>query len=275
MNQARRSDGHHIGSALASLAAKECRSLHESLAQEKDDHRGIHDARRACRRLRCLLPLLADLPVAEQAAAIDKKLRRLVHGLSDLRDAHVAFRTAQRLASTHASLTPSLIGLLEDHSATLLAAAQEQDSGWKHRRHQAARISEAIHALPWQTITPSATKAALKQSKKRMKKTCRKAREQRTSEASHRWRRRARQLRYQLQLLRKARLMTGMDKSCMQQYEARIKRLGLLTDRLGWRQDVQVFLHALDQLPASAEVTALRAELSGKTSTSPRTRTDK
>jgi CHAD domain-containing protein len=257
----------NIGLALGALAAKECRLVEQALTRHNDYHRGIHNARRSCRRLRSLLAFHAMSADPQQAVKANKTLRQLTHSFSALRDAHVAIRTARRLMAAHAAtLTPELVKQLEERSDALLADALEQDPDWQHRRSNVARVTKVIAALDWQTMTAPSAKDVLTQSVKRMKKARRKAMEQRTDEAFHRWRRRARQLRYQLEFLRKARHVSGAGKSHAVRYDNRVKRLSLIIDRLGWRQDFQVFLQTLEQLPQTAEVTALRAALA-KTST--------
>jgi CHAD domain-containing protein len=255
----------NMGAVLGALAAKECHALQQGLAARKGYHSGIHTVRRACRRLRSLLAFLETSRDHPPVVVLNKSLRQLTHSFSDLRDAHVAIRTAQLLAGSHsAMLTPTLIEQLENRSATLLGAALERDPAWRRRCSKAARIAKAVETLDWQAITPSTTRQVLKHSVKRMKKARRIALEQRTDSAFHRWRRRARQVRYQLEFLRKARRMAAMEKGHAQRYGARIRQLGLIIDRLGWRQDFQVFLATLDQLPASDEVSALRQALTRK-----------
>jgi CHAD domain-containing protein len=265
MNKTKRGDKIKIGSAMGALATKECCSLQQALAAHKGHHAGIHDTRRSCRRLRSMLAFLPISTDSQQVKTLDKALQQLMRSFSELRDAHVVTRTARLLANSHsATLTPALIGLLESRCMAMLDAALEQDPEWRRRRSKAERIAATLETLDWQSINPSSAKEALKRSIKRMKKARRIALEERTDVACHRWRRRTRQVRYQLEFLRKARHMAGLKKSRAQQYDARIKQLGLITDRLGWRQDFQMFLATLDQWPASADVQALRDALTQK-----------
>jgi CHAD domain-containing protein len=263
MKKAKRGGGLDIGSALATLAARESHALLQALGAHQGYHGGIHETRRACRRLRSLLAFVALTPGATQVEALDKSLKKLTRGFSQLRDAHVVIRTAHLLASTQGTgLTPALIELLERQCASQLDAALERDPAWRKRSAKAQGIVSALQALNWQTISPGAARACLKHSVARMKKARRIALEQRTDEAFHRWRRRAREVRYQLESLRKARQLAGMKKK--HQYSNRIKRLGLIIDRLGWRQDFQTFRRALEHLPAHADVLALRQALAEK-----------
>jgi CHAD domain-containing protein len=252
-----------MGPALKVLALNECRSLERSLAAGKARHERIHEVRKSSRRLRSLLALFTELP-NRRAVTLDKALRQLVHSFSALRDAHVAVRTAWLMATSQEALTPALVGALKRHSATLLGEALESDPGWRRRRVKVQGIVEAVEKLPWQLVSPSIAKGVVKQSTKRMKKARRVALEQRTVTDLHRWRRRARHLRYQLEFLRKARRMANMKKKRTQHYADQIKRLASMTDRLGWRQDFQVFLDALGHLPSSADARDLREALQKK-----------
>jgi CHAD domain-containing protein len=265
MGKAKHDGERSIGSALGTLALKECRTLQQALTTRKELQDGIHRARRACRKLRSLLALLEQSSDRQHVETLHKSLRQLVHSFSDLRDAHIAIRTARLLAGSHATtLKPALIAQLESRSMELLNAALEQDPEWQRRSRKATRIAIAVETLNWHNMSSSSAKRALKHSVKRMKKARRAALEQHSDTAFHRWRRRARQVRYQLEFLHKAQRMTGTKKSYTDKYAKRAKQLGLITDRLGWRQDFQVFLATLDSLSDSAEVRALREALSRK-----------
>jgi CHAD domain-containing protein len=257
MSNTSQASGLKIGPALKVLALQECRSLERSLAARKGRHERIHKIRKSSRHLRSLLALFKPLS-NQRATALDKSLKQLLHSFSALRDAHVAAHTARLMATTHEAVTPALLSALKHRSTTLLDEALEKDPDWHRRRTKVRRIVNAIEALPWQLVTPSMAKSVARRSTRRMKKVRKIALEQRTVTAMHHWRRRARQLRDQLEFLRKGRRMAGMKKRRTQQYGVRIKHLATLTDRLGWRQDFQVFLDALNRLPSSTEAVALR-----------------
>jgi CHAD domain-containing protein len=261
MNDAKPSKASTPGSVLRALAAKECLALEHALVQRKRRQDGIHEVRKSSRRLRSLLGFLKPLS-DQRVLTLDKNLKQLARGFSPLRDAHVAARTARLLVTSHeVTLTSTLLAQFDEHSKALLENALEKDPDW-HRRHvKARRIAKAFDGLPWQELTPDAIKKALKRNIRRTKKARELALEDRSVASYHRWRRRARQLRYQLEFLRKARRTLHMKKKRLQQYDSRIKRLSLLVDRLGWRQDFQVFLKMLEQLPNSTEAVALREKL--------------
>ncbi|GLQ98899.1 CHAD domain-containing protein [Dyella mobilis] len=265
MKKTKRGGGLNIGSALAALAAKEGHALVQALGMHQGHHGGIHETRRASRRLRSLLAFVASARGQREAEALDRSLKKLTRSFSTLRDAHVAVRTARVLAGSDGTgLTPALLELLEQRCANLLDAALEQDPGWQRRSDKAQHIVSTINSLDWQAISLASAKQSLRHNIARMKKARRAAQELRTDDAFHRLRRRGREVRYQLEFLRKARHAAGLKKSYARHYAKRIKRLGLSIDRLGWRQDFQVFRQALDQLPAHADVQTLREALAKK-----------
>jgi len=246
-----------VGPALRALATREGRALQRALAMQKKRQEGIHEARKACRRLRSLLLLLPNQPTD----ALDRDLQKLAHGLAPLRDAHIAVRTAKLLATARTNLlTPAVIHALEDRCERIVGHALQDDPQWRRRRTAARGIIARLGNLSWQGTPAADAKKTLKRTRRKMKKAHREALEQRTPTALHRWRRRTRKLRYQLEFLRKARRMAGMKK----RYGKRIKQLTATTDQLGWRQDFQIFLDAVGQLPDNADVIALRRELKSK-----------
>lgn len=251
-----------LGSALEKLVLHECRSLQQALAVRKELHKGIHESRKACRRLRSAL---AFLPPSTAVDALDEALRQLVHSFSPQRDALIAMRTAQLLGSTHdAPITPEVVDALRACCEQRLDEAMKEDPHWRRRRTQARRATSSLAALPWRNIRSPAAKKTVKRTKRKMKKAHDKAQRQRTPATSHRWRRRARKLRYQLDWLRKARHLAGMKKHRTKRYEHQAKQLSALTDQLGWRQDFQIFMHAIEALPDSDDVLAARSTLNAK-----------
>jgi len=266
MSDAKQRKGSNLGSVLYALANKECLALEQALRSRKARQDGIHDARRAGRRLRNLLTLVPAM-AGRRTASLDKRLKLLGDSFASLRDAHMAAHTARLLATTHqAALTPSIIDALEDHAKAMLKQALKKDPHWRERRAKAHRIVIAVARLPWQNISPYDVARALKRHVRRVKKAKKKALADRTAPAYHRWRRRARMLRYQLEWARKVRGAMGIKNTRAKRYDDQLKDLKLTVDQLGWRQDFAVFRNAVDQLPASTDAVALRDSLRQKAS---------
>jgi len=262
MNKIKHDNLPSFGAALGTLAERECRKLLRALAMRKQRQEGIHEARKACRRLRSILPLL---PPEQPTDAVDHGLQELARSIAPIRDAYIAARTAKLLAKTHATqITSGLVHRLEHRCDEILGQALASDAHLRGRRAHAQRIVAAVHTLAWQDIRPAQARRSLKRSKQRVKKAHKKALALQAPAALHRWRRRARKLRYQLECVRKARRMADLKKARTQKYGAKAKQLSTLTDQLGWRQDVQIFLDAVGQLPDFADVRALRRQLPSK-----------
>ncbi len=251
-----------LGAALGTLAARECRALQRALAMRSKRQEGIHEARKSIRRLRSVLPLL---PPDASIDALDQELRQLARHLAPLRDAHIAGRTARVLASAHPGrFTPEIIRAFDDRTNALLGHALNEDPNWRRLRADVQHMAAAVSAMPWQEIRPGPTRKTVKRARRKVKRAREKAHSERTPPARHRWRRRARKLRYQLEFLRKARRMAGMKQARTKRYGEQAKQLSAITDQLGWRQDFQIFLAAVEQLPGTPDVHALRQALASK-----------
>ncbi|MBF6026043.1 CHAD domain-containing protein [Lysobacter niastensis] len=177
-----------LGELDASLAALGCHG--EAL------HEGVHQARKALRRTRAALHL-GDGILGPGMAVLDRELRTVNTGLSNLRDAHALVETLERL----------LEGKLDGHTRTLIkqvhqtalaarAARTESeldaDPDLGRRRELIAVLRAAVPALSWSRLTDSALRIALADSDLRMDQARARAVSTGHDDDWHRWRRRAR-----------------------------------------------------------------------------------
>lgn len=250
------------GPRLAAAADRECRRIVRALADTRHRHHGIHRARKAIRTLRAQLGLLKpalDRPDRERLRRIDGRLKRLCRSLSPLRDAHVAAVTASTLRS---AVTPAARWALE---AALVARRDEtlenalrQDPGFRDRRQAMAAIRTEVAALPWHGLDERAAKRALRRSRKRAERAEGKARRLPTSPMRHRWRRRLRRLRLQLEAFGAA-LPAGPD--AVPAHTPGHHALKQQTDRLGHLQDVQLMCRLARRIAPVRNDPILRAAL--------------
>ncbi|MGE7136874.1 CHAD domain-containing protein [Luteibacter sp. NPDC031894] len=229
-----------IAAVLASFAASECRKAVRSLADARQQHRGIHEARKAIRRLKSLL-VLADEPFADAMPVIKAILGHLAEGLSPLRDAYVALNTARTLAGPRPSPEwRHVLVKLEHRSDGRLAAALHADPRFLKRRRQLRELAVLVEGLPWRTIRQRTIDAALARSERRVAKAHKRATKAATPANVHDWRRKARRLRMQLDLWRrvqKARGKTGHRH--VQGTKERAHEMSRLSDALGLKQDLR------------------------------------
>jgi hypothetical protein len=116
-----------IGSFLAALAQKECRAIGKALANKRNRHRAVHEARKAIRRLRCLIALIRS-SVGDDTSKIELALKSQSKRLSALRDAQVVAVLAEKLAANddNGEWTAAARELAERRDA-LLATELAQD----------------------------------------------------------------------------------------------------------------------------------------------------
>jgi CHAD domain-containing protein len=167
-------------------------------------HRGVHQGRKALRRVRAALALGA--PVLGRGGRLaDAELRRILHALSELRDGQalveVLERGAARLPSEHAPLLARALRVAQARRAELGRDA----GGVAATRDQLEAIGmwrAAIGAMPWTRVDHDTVRQALAFSSEQLAGAAtRVEKDADDDEAWHRWRRRARRLTQQHRLL--------------------------------------------------------------------------
>ncbi|NID14831.1 CHAD domain-containing protein [Luteibacter yeojuensis] len=238
-----------IAAALASSATRECRKAIRSLADTKQRHEGIHEARKAIRRLKSLL-VLAEEPFAEPLPGIKATLDQLAVGLSPLRDAYVALNTARSLAGPRPSPEwRHVLEKLEHRSEGRLAAELHKDPNFLKRRRQLRELMATLDGLPWQRIRLRTIAEALERSEARVGRSHKRANKAATPANLHDWRRKARRLRMQLELWRRVRKTTG--KAGHRQapgHKEKTHDMSKLSDALGAKQDLRALRATLRTL---------------------------
>lgn len=255
-----------LGAGLHMIVAHDLAALADALSDQAAPHRGVHEARKAIRRLRAILQL-GQRCLGRRAAAADTALARLADGLSDLRDAQVLVELAGRHLRDASDVEQRRCRaalrrrLLTDRRATL-ARARAHDPGFAARRAEVARIGRIVERLPWARLDADALDQALARSQRRAERAGERARlADAGSERRHRWRRRLRRLRMQwtaLKTLRKhlpdgagqhelATLLAGLRRR-----SGPFRALAATVDALGAEQDQQLLQAALAGLPPAA-----------------------
>lgn len=247
-----------IGEALAHLVAALCRMIGQGLSRKHNRHDGVHRARKAIRSLRALLAL-AHETLGEPGEAVDRSLQRLGRSLSALRDGHVAVATARSLAKGD-EVQPWLdvAARLRERSEQQLADALTRDPSFSARRIRLARTSKALAELPWSEVERRTVHRALIKSELRVAKAEYKAKTKMTAARLHRWRRRGRRLRMQVDVMRR---VDACHASLRKMQQDRIDDLTTLTDRLGRRQDLEVLARLLPQVSDASSHGVLRRQL--------------
>lgn len=243
------------GTAARALARarEEADAVLAALVPTADVHGSIHDARKAIRRLRALLQLVdqrLDVGIA------DRILQRTGDSLSALRDAHATIGTAERFARRdHERWQPVVVALAQRRDA-LLATALVQDPGFERRRSWVRRALARIEAAPWHRLKAADLRRALERGRRRADKARKRARRDADADALHRWRRRVRKLRMQVEAVAtiKPALVASLGG---ERHADQAERLHALSDRLGRRQDLDVLRTLLEGMPGLDDRDAL------------------
>jgi CHAD domain-containing protein len=246
-----------FGLELAEVASRQAHEVRRALEKKRDRHLAVHEARKAIRRLRGTLDLGRKV-FGAPFDAIDKSLDRLAEGLSPLRDAQVVVETASALANDHQPHWNKLSGQLSHRRELLLDAALSRDPDFSKRRARISRITLAIADLPWKDLTKKMVRKSVIRSVKRLKKAKAAAREEGSPVSLHRWRKRVRRVRMQLETL-KGTSWKG-PKAARHKVKS-IRSLRRLADKLGWQQDLQVLRANVRHVGNPALAKQLRREI--------------
>jgi CHAD domain-containing protein len=247
------------GDAAHALARQACRDIEQALLLGTDAHASVHAARKAIRRLRALLALLDGTELALEDA--DAVLRRLGDGLSGLRDAHVAVETAALLAATAPTAPwPCVIGQLQARRDAWLRRALAGDPAFGRRRDRLQRVGTLLDSQPWATIRRAQVRVGLDRSLARAGKAERRAHRNPSPERLHRWRRKVRRLRMQLEAA------PHLDPRLAKAHTARggggdAKALHRLSNHLGWQQDLRMLRNLVRVMPGVVDRRQLLAQI--------------
>ena len=244
-----------IGERARALARDDAALILQGLAPTESPEQAIHSARKAIRRLRALLALLEGSALDLERADMD--LQRLGDSLSDMRDAHVVAETARHLQKAHPALDLGpVVAHLTARSERVMRNELEKDPNFSRRHKQLADAALWLDAQPWQAVKASDIKSALERSERRARKAKKRAADG-DPEDVHRWRRRVRRLRMQLEVLPEL----GLESVAMRA-SSKTKALHKLSDALGWQQDLRMLLNLVRPMPVWNGKAAVLALLS-------------
>lgn len=246
-----------LGSLLHNFALRQIKSIDEHLKRRgRRVHRAVHETRKAIRRLRAVLTL-CDSADSKAIKRVIASVRAVGKSLSRLRDAHVIVQTATTLSQqgAHPAEWGVLVQALKERRDEALKAMQDIDPHFRGLRGRIGRAGDKLGALNFAEITSEEIVLALRHSAARMRSAERDANETPTVHLRHRWRRRVRHLRYQLEILQEiarsdqtpsdARIQTRWVLNEAEETMPSAQALVKLTTRLGAQQDLVALKNVL------------------------------
>jgi CHAD domain-containing protein len=253
-----------LGTALKVYLLAQLGRIDEHLKHRgRHPHAAVHEARKAVRRFRSVAALCRSV-APEQLPQAGLRIRGIGKKLSRLRDAHVVTETAatQRRLSTDAQSWRLAQQALKTARDALRQQMLEEDPGFGLLRKRARRTARQLRDMDFGALDGQAILLALRRSAARMRKAESDAKDKPRATVRHRWRRRVRRLRLQLECLQQI----ADDEYTLPAVRAQARRLlgeaaetfppaaslSALADRLGGQQDIanlRSALRRLDDLP--------------------------
>jgi CHAD domain-containing protein len=219
-------------------------------------HAGIHEARKAARRCRSVLSL-CSVKSTEPGTEVDKAIKHLCKRLSPLRDAQVVAEkaSAKRGKARQAATLDTLRRSLKARRDALVREAMRTDPAFRRERRMIQGARRQLAALVWKACSPEAVLHNLSRSAGKVRRAERKAKGQRSAGREHRWRRRVRRLKLQLQALQtladnaqlalEAREQASWVLGQAAEAMPGLRELNSVGDRLGERRDRKLLAKAV------------------------------
>jgi CHAD domain-containing protein len=223
---------------------------------KSDPTTAVHEARKAVKKNRALLRFARGAIPRDQRRRENAALRDAARELSHLRDADVMLETIDGLSDTFAGQLPE---------RTFRAVRDKLDEA--RGAHRAAASDAAVHGDAVQDLGSAllrvedwqlerggwgGLKAGLSQTYRRGRKAFRRAQEDPTQENLHEWRKRVKDLWYELRLLQPV---------CGPVVKGQAKEAGELSDLLGDDHDLGVLSQTVSEMSGdlAVDVEALQA----------------
>ena len=236
------------GPALCDYTRGELDLAHQALG-DPDLHEGVHQARKAIRRARAVLAM-GDGLLGPGAGLVDRELRTLNDGLSNLRDAHALVEVLDRLLRRERRDEARVV-LRRAREAAIVTrariadAATRSDPGLQSRRAMLEVLRATLVALDWLRPTPAGLRMAVADSDLRSHEARLRACQGGDDDDWHRWRRRARRASHQRRALEAVGVPVSGESP---HFDKRT------THRLGEAQDLSMLLdHCRADSPFSKE----------------------
>ncbi len=215
-------------------------------------HIGVHEARKAIRRIRATIQLAGDRQRSDVSAA-DNEVKALCRRLSAARDAYILVKTVDGLLKSaddpeRRAILKRLRNRFRKHHSHLISRLLATDPGLRRFRRRLSRLRRSLAFAAWNRVSTVDVECALALSVRKAEQAASQAKILETGEARHRWRRRLRRLRYQREIVESelgTSVTAGTRSSPSSSSIAKltIKVLEATTDSLGDERDMRL-LHA-------------------------------
>ncbi|MGE8225135.1 MAG: CHAD domain-containing protein [Stenotrophomonas sp.] len=237
-----------LAALILEEAWRECQVLRRSFWISDNPHENVHSARKSIRRLRSVLALFGRDDGG--MLLLSKRLQTMAYGLSSLRDAHVALELATQMAREerdgNGSAWATSINRLAELEQALLKQVLIDDPGFELQRTEVETLCVRLRTSCTFHVRASQIRQALEYSEHRLDRARHAAHRRPEAGSIHRWRRKARRFKMQLQTV--ARLNeTAQVSLAVHSRKSHRNELGHVVDALGYIQDVYLLRALLEE----------------------------
>ena len=187
---------HRVPDSLRKTAREQLEGAADGLVRPEDPVDAVHDARKRIKKSRALLRLARPAMPSRSFRAYNRELREQGRALSGARDADVLVETLDDLAQHNSRrIHKPHVTAVRNHLAERAQGAPPE--------HDVGSVAGTVEAWPVDRADAGTLVRALTDTYKRGRRAYQQARDQPTTEHLHEWRKRAKDLWYQQQLLQR------------------------------------------------------------------------
>ena len=207
----------------------------------EDPEEAVHEYRKSVRRARAVVALLRPALGGKAAAGISRELRRAFAETGTLRDSDVLLATLRRVDGDDPARSEIEDSLGRDGAQDSTKAVRALEDG----REILRPLPEALRVVLPESFSMEDLDRGLTRSARRVQETLARAGETGTDADFHEWRKRVKELRYQVEMLASA------GSAAIKKRE---KRLSELAEDLGETTDLILLEAALKRRAAAGEI---------------------
>jgi CHAD domain-containing protein len=202
-----------VGEELSAGIRRVCRrqielAIEASRSPRTDTRSPVHETRKHLKKARAALLLLSGVASRDEFARTIKKLGRVADLISGIRDAEVRFQTMRQLGHLLRIEDEGVVQTAEAFLGLELESFLAAFSDWKEEAaFGLTKARRRMKAWPTDRLTGKQLRRTVQQGYKRGRETLRKASETPTAENFHDFRKRAKELMYQLRVLQPLHLL--------------------------------------------------------------------
>lgn len=238
-----------FGHGLRRICRREIERAIKSTHRPHDDEKSpVHQTRKQLKKTRAALRLMAPAVPAKEFESTDRELKKAARLLSQLRDAEVRFRTVRQLIETFNLETDRMLDETKNFLGLELESFFAASGDWQSEvQERLSRVGRRISHTNAEKLNCKQVRCVVQQTYRHGVRVLRKAIDAPTAENFHTFRKAAKELMYQLRILRPAHPPF---------FQPLVDELKILSEHLGHAHDLAFLAERLRSLEPDQSATA-------------------